>query len=81
MELPTNTEKRKTWTTPLTTKIMSLFKESWSLRISDFARFETSYVPTRGLSSNETQETFLTDKSKIITTVIHVSYNKRMLKL
>jgi hypothetical protein len=67
---------RKTWTTPLTTKIMNLFKESWSLRISDFARFETSYVPTRGLSWNETQETSFTDKSTIIATVIHVSYNK-----
>jgi len=42
--------------TLFTTKIMSVIKRKMSLRISDWARFKTSDIPTRELSSKETEE-------------------------
>jgi hypothetical protein len=42
--------------TLFTTKIMSVIKRKMSLRISDWARFKTSDIPTAELSSKKTED-------------------------
>jgi hypothetical protein len=48
-------ERRGPHLTPL--KLWALLKERWKLRISDWARLETTYAPTWELSSEKTEET------------------------
>ncbi len=57
MKLQNRTKNWKTRTTLFTTKIVSLIKRKMRFRISDWARLETTYVPTGELSSKKTEET------------------------
>jgi uncharacterized protein YeeX (DUF496 family) len=70
--------RRKMIATIFTTKIISIIKK---MRISDSARFETSYLPTEEISSKKTEETRLfLQKKEFIATLTHIGHNKRTLK-
>jgi uncharacterized protein YeeX (DUF496 family) len=70
--------RRKMIATLFTTKIISIIKK---MRISDSARFETSYLPTEEISSKKTEETHLfLQKKEFIATLTYIGHNKRTLK-
>ncbi len=70
--------KRKMIATLFTTKIISIIKK---MRISDSARFETSYLPTEEISSKKTEERHLfLQKKEFIATLTHIGQHKRTLK-
>jgi hypothetical protein len=49
-------KEKEDMATLFTTKIMSVMERKMSLRISEWARFKTSDIPTGELSSKETEE-------------------------